>query len=506
LRESLSAKHANGMNILLICKGEYRYFFPGIAQALWERYGAKVSAVTFSSPTTQMLQERGAFQQVFNLAAWLKKRNGTEGMNGLEIVRNLEALPGSVKINTMIHADRILGRYSEEQIIALLGGVAEFWENIWEQGPPDVIVGEVACATEWIGWLMAREHGIPHLIPCPTAVANRFFFLHEPDGMWHAMADAFHRLKQRELTREEASAAETFIRSFRAKKTKPPFLQWAQHSPLMPEFSRLARRIARIPFRIQTYLADGQFELGSYHGTPPWRPVWEDTARIARHAASEMALFAHRFDTRRHSVYFPLHVQPEFTTDVRAPFLTNQIALVENISKSVPVGYQVLVKEHPGMKGERSLGYYRDLRKLHNVRLLSPSLDSHDVMRASDAVLTITGSSAWEAILYEKPVIAFGPLCYGFYDLIYKCENIADLRRALSKVIEGYAPKHEGLLKLVSALLESAYQLEWADPVRQPRVAEKRNCEKVADAIVSELASRVEARSEKAVLAYHDIA
>lgn len=491
----------NGMNILLICKGEYRYFFPAIGRALRERYGASVTAVAFSSPTTRMLEKTGDFQQVFNLAAWLKQRNGAEGMNDLETLRNLEALPGTVNINTMIHADRILGRYSEEQIITLLAGVTEFWENVWEQGRPDAVVGEVACATEWIGWLTVSAHGIPYLIPCPTPVANRLFFLHEPDGVWQAMADAFRRLKRRELSCEEASAAETFIRSFRAKKTKPPFLQWAQRSPLVPEFSRLAHRIARIPFRIRTYLDDGQFEIGSYHGTPPWRPLWEDSVRIARHTANEMTVFAHRLGTRRRSVYFPLHVQPEFTTDVRAPFLTNQIALVENISKSVPVGYRVLVKEHPGMKGERRLGYYRDLRKLHNVRLLSPSLDSHDLIHASDVVLTITGSSAWEAILYERPVIAFGPLCYSFYDLVYKCENIADLPDVLSAAIRRFQPKHELLLKFVCALLESAHELEWSDPVRQPRVAEKRNCEKVADAIVRELALRVENRPEKAMLA-----
>ncbi|MGC1107215.1 MAG: hypothetical protein WA876_11815 [Candidatus Acidiferrales bacterium] len=489
------------MNILLICKGEYRYFFPAIAQALREQYGARVSAVAFSSPTTRMLEKTRAFSSVFSLAAWLKARRGADGPSCLEILRNLEALPGSVKINTMIHADRILSGYPEEQIITILAGVAEFWESIWKERPPDAVVGEVACATEWIGWSTAREHGIPYFIPCPTPVANRFFFLDAPNGTWQAMAAAFRRSSKRKLALEEASAAEEFIQRFRAKKTKPPFLQWAQRSPLIPKFSHLARRAARIPFRIRTHIEDGRFEVGSYHGTPPWQPVWQDATRIARHAASEMAIFAHCFDTRRPSVYFPLHVQPEFTTNVRAPFFTNQIALIENISKSVPAGYQVLVKEHPGMKGERNLSYYRNLRKLHNVQLLSPLLDSHDLIQASAAVLTITGSSAWEAVLYEKPVVSFGPLYYGFYDLIYPCGNVADLPGVLSEAIEGFAPKHELLLKLVWALLESAHELEWADPIRQPHVAVKRNCEKVADAIVAELASRVAARPEKAMLA-----
>jgi len=488
------------MKILLVCKGEYRYFFPTIAEDLCRRHNATVSAIAFSTPTTQMLEKSRAFQDVWNLADWLKVRKNPNRGTCREVLRKLESLPHSPRINTMIHADRILVRRSEGEIGTILSSVVEFWEHIWKQDPPDAVVGEVACATEWIGWVMAREQGIPYFIPCPTPVANRFFFLDAPDGQWRTMSSTFLRLSKRDLSDEQTLAAEKFIQSFRSEKTKPPFLQWAQHSPLLPEFSRFARRFMRIPFRIRTYLADGQFEIGSSYGTPPWQSLCEDVLRIVRHAVSEAAIFAHRFEQYRPFVYFPLHVQPEFTTDVRAPFLTNQVALIENISQSVPVGYQVVVKEHPGMKGEREIGYYKHLMKLHNVRVLSPSIDSHDLIRAADAVLTITGSSAWEGILYEKPVIAFGPLCYGFYPLIYNCENIVDLPQIVSQAMARFTPNRELLLKLVSALLESAYELEWTDPVRQPAVAEQHNCKKIADVIVAETSSAISIPSKKAML------
>jgi len=489
------------MKILLVCKGEYRYFFPAVAEELHRRHGASVSAVAFSSPTTQMLEKSRAFQDVFNLAGWLKGQKNPNRRDCLERLRNMELLGHSPRINTIIHADRILARRPEEEIIMILSGVAKFWEHILEQDPPGAVVGEVACATEWIGWVTARKEGIPYLIPCPTPVANQFFFLDVPDGLWRSMSSAFRRLSKRDLNSEQASAAEKFIQSFRSKKTKPPFLQWAQHSPLLPDFSRLARRVRRIPFRLRTYRTDGNFEIGSSYGTPPWQSVYEDALRTVRHAVNETMVFAQQLDSRRPYVYFPLHVQPEFTTDVRAPFVTNQIALIENISKSVPVGYEVLVKEHPGMKGERKAGYYKQLTKLHNVRVLSPSIDSHDLIRAADAVLTITGSSAWEAILYEKPVIAFGPLCYGFYPPIYQCENIADLPRIVSQAITRFTPNYELLLKLVSAFLESAYELGWADPVRQPAVTKRNNCEKIADAIAAEVSSMISVPPQRAMLA-----
>lgn len=490
------------MKVLLICKGEYRYLFPAIAEELRRRHGAGVSAVAFSSPTTRMLKKTHAFQRVFNLAGWLKTHHNPNRENCLNRLRKLESLPHSVAINTMIHGDRILAHYSEGQILTILSAVVEFWEYVWDQDLPDVVVGEVACATEWIGWVTAREQRIPYFIPCPTPVAKRFFFLDAPDGPWRAMASTFRALSNRDLNADQALAAERFIQNFRLKKTKPPFLQWAQHSPLRPEFLRLARRVTRIPFRLRTYLADGQFEIGSSYGTPPWRSVYEDGMRIVRHIANETAIFAHRFDKQRPFVYFPLHVQPEFTTDVRAPFLANQIALIENISKSVPAGFQILVKEHPGMKGERKINDYKPLTRLHNVQLLSPSIDSHELIRAAKAVLTITGSSAWEAILYGKPVIAFGPLYYGFYPLIHQCKAIMDLPRIISQAIAHSDSDHESLLKLVWSLLESAYELEWADPIRQPSVKARRNCERIADAIVVETSLAVSIPAQEAMIAH----
>ena len=58
-------------------------------------------------------------------------------------------------------------------------------------------------------------------------------------------------------------------------------------------------------------------------------------------------------------VYFPLHVDPEASTMVLSPFHTNQIALIENLSKSLPTDH-LLVKEKylkKAIKQLKSLGF-----------------------------------------------------------------------------------------------------------------------------------------------------
>lgn len=482
------------MKILLICKGEYRYFFPQIARALRARHGCEVSTIAFTSPATRMLERTRAFDAVFNLAAHLKRKvSGSDLDECLASLRTMESDGNVISVNTMIQADRIVRRYPLERALRVLAAVRDFWDDLPTRMQPDAILGEIACATEWIAWWAAQRMNIQYLAPYPTPVANKLFFLGAPDGVWEPMERAFQAAGNGGFSSKQKQVAERFVRDFRAKKAKPLFLSWAQRSPLAPNFRELRRRALRIPFRLQTFVEDGQYEVGSYHGTPPWVPVWEDTMRIVRHAASEAMIFE-RIIADGPKVYFPLHVQPEFTTDVRAPFFTNQVALIESISKSVPAGYRVVVKEHPGMKGERNLGYYRDIQKIHNVQLLSPAVDSHELIQRSDAVLTITGSSAWEAILYEKPVIAFGPLCYGFGELVYRCNSIAELPGILRNAIHGNKPDRGQMLRLVWSLLATAHEAEWGDPIRRPQICEEANVEKVTDAIVSELSSRASSR------------
>ena len=46
-------------------------------------------------------------------------------------------------------------------------------------------------------------------------------------------------------------------------------------------------------------------------------------------------------------VYFPLHMMPERTLLIGSPFNTNQIEIIRHISKSLPIGYKLCIKEHP---------------------------------------------------------------------------------------------------------------------------------------------------------------
>lgn len=476
------------MNILMICKGHYHTFMPAIADVLKEQ-GHTVNAMTFGTPTAR-LREMRAFDQVHNLAAYLRERvprydldECVNYLQGLEFSGQLETL------NVMAYADRIIRQYSFETIIKILTGVCRFWAQLLGELRPDAIVGEVACASEWVAWSFANRRAIQYLIPWPAPIPRRFYFVRSPTGRWEPAERLYEEAKEHGLSAEQAASAEQFLSMFRAQRLRSAIHAPAFRAPVKVDrlaLQKVLQRASRIPFRVQTYLEDGYFEVGSYNGTPPWESVLKDLLRIVRHIAYEGTVFETKVAGGK-KIYFPLHVQPEFTIDVRAPFCTNQFALVENIAKSAPTGYRVVVKDHPGMRGYRNLNYYRELKKLYNVQLLSPSVDSHDIIQGSDAVLTIVGTTAWESILYEKPVVAFGPLGYGFFDLLYQCSTMSELPSILSDAIRGFRPNRDLLLKFIWAALESAHHGEWHDPLATPSVLEPANIANVAESILLEI-------------------
>ena len=474
------------MKVLLVCKGEYRYSFPAMAETLRSLFGCEVVAVTFTTPATRLLDNSHAFDEVHNLAASLKRFVNEHGLE--ECVELLQKTTFAETLNTMIYADRIISHYALERVTKIIAGVLNFWETSLSRIRPDTIVGEIACATEWVGYCVARELNITYLVPSITPVANRVFFTRSPQGNWDAAEQLYTELKRRDLTPEEARAAEQFLNAFCVKKIRHPCSTADLRSPMQIDIRRLAERLRRIPFRVQTYLEDGYFEVGSYHGTPPWESLWHDLRRMIRHVVQKNLPFKTKIPEGR-KVYFPLHVQPEYTTDVRAPFYTNQGALIENIAKSVPVSYRVLVKEHPAMKGQRESNYYRYFRNFYNVDLVAPSVDGHDLILSSDANLTVTGTTAWESILYEKPVISFGPLCYGYFDLIYKCRNIDELPELLTEAIRHFRPDRALLLKFIWSFLATAHAFQWGDSLGNAGVLERANLVNIAKAILFEARS-----------------
>jgi hypothetical protein len=158
-------------------------------------------------------------------------------------------------------------------------------------------------------------------------------------------------------------------------------------------------------------------------------------------------------------VLYPLHHQPEASVDVSGSLNSNQTALIETLSRLLPVTHKLWIKEHRSGIGDRSLGWYRRISRLPNVRLLDPWQDIFSLIKGADLVVTITGTAGYEAALMGVPSVGlaemfFSPLLdnratsrshaleWQMQELFAKGRTAPDSGEARARIVEFLAQLH----------------------------------------------------------------
>ena len=152
--------------------------------------------------------------------------------------------------------------------------------------------------------------------------------------------------------------------------------------------------------------------------------------------------FIRKINPNEKFVYFPLQLEPERTLLVSAPYCSNQIELIKNIAKSIPIDFLLYVKEHPrqGSVGWREIKDYNEILNLPNVRLIHPEVSNDILLENCSAVLTINGTLGLEAIFNKKPVIVFTNSIYSNISSVSRVTSLEKLpeiiRQSMDKNIE----------------------------------------------------------------------
>lgn len=135
-------------------------------------------------------------------------------------------------------------------------------------------------------------------------------------------------------------------------------------------------------------------------------------------------------------IYYPLHVPADFALTVRSPEYLDQYALIDYLCRIAPLGYRVVIKEHPALVGAVSPGRIKELLARHdNFSLLSPKINNHEVLAAASAVVTVNSKSGAEALLHGTPVVVLGNAFYESCPLVKRIGALADLQPALVRIL-----------------------------------------------------------------------
>ncbi|HSJ05557.1 MAG TPA: hypothetical protein VK936_02570 [Longimicrobiales bacterium] len=344
-------------------------------------------------------------------------------------------------------------------------GALRYHERLFADFRPDLVfVPELTTTYELAAYHVARRFGVP----CHTLAYSRFgsrvLLVDHPSGRTPDIDSLAVRARmERGLIGEEvwARAAAAFgnLRSVAGA----------------PEYSRLIRDRAYDMTRWRGFArsmglavakgAAGRLGLGGTRGFLRTRPGTDLVREAVRRFAVSRRAFSGRWfaDPRamqdRPYFYFPLHVEPEASMMVLAPHATNQLALIEDVSKAMPPGFRLLVKEHIPMLGGRPPGFYERIRAMPDVVLVDPLADNHVLIRDAALVVTVTGTAGWEAIVHHRPVLVFGESQYLGLEAGYHVASRRPLHDDIAAAMAVPPVPDEALLAYIAATLVHSFDI-----------------------------------------------
>jgi hypothetical protein len=142
------------------------------------------------------------------------------------------------------------------------------------------------------------------------------------------------------------------------------------------------------------------------------------------------------FDPDKPYLFLGFHLNQESTMGLRSMPYVNQTALIEMLSRVLPYGYTLYVREHPHWPKTYPYSFLKKCKAYPNVRLLSPNISIHDILKGSRGVIVYNSNTGVEALMHGKPVLSFASnVYYKLHPAVIHCTNLYGLGKKLSQLI-----------------------------------------------------------------------
>ena len=312
-------------------------------------------------------------------------------------------------------------------------------EHIISEFQPDVILD---CDIAELGRTVLNEIAYKKNIPYISICYPRYEMYKIPGYSLSVCIDDYFRLEYNKCLTSLLDEEITYVKSFREKKSiknqmylgvnNPTYVYTAEPliSTLKSIYGRAMYFMQQDKSRVNRTLKKKNNIL--FDSSIKYMQFWTRCQIFRRKLMKGNCFFEDPIEGEPY-VYMPLHLIPESTTFSVAPFWINELSVIEAVSKSLPVGWRLYVKEHQAMLGERGKDFYEHVKKIPNVRLVRFNFynDPKPWIEKSKAVVTITGTSAFEAALLGKPAFVFGEVPFALIKGITRISNIEELPRLL---------------------------------------------------------------------------
>ncbi len=170
-------------------------------------------------------------------------------------------------------------------------------------------------------------------------------------------------------------------------------------------------------------------------------------------------------DLKKPYIFVALQCEPERQTCPSGGVFGNQYVMVDLLSKLVPEGWRIYVKEHVSQfksyqspERSKTVQSYDYIAGMPNVEFVPLSYNSFDLIDGAKASATVSGTVAWESVVRGKPAFLFGHSWYRDCEGVFVTHTLEACKAAIEKLQDGYVVNGEKVLLFAQVIEEYSFK------------------------------------------------
>jgi hypothetical protein len=389
-----------------------------------------------------------------------------------QLIRQIESTFPEFTLNQCILLDRVLRNFTRKKAVRILSDYALHFQEFILKNEIKFVLGEISLGCELLFYYISKLHSVEYRDPLNTYAFNELrliFFDHSHSSKTFKKRAEIVNINDRE---EE-------IRAEISKRLLGDINAKIGSKIKIVSFEKTFKKLT---FLLKNY---DSFDY-RYH----YSLKLHNLKRYLEFKINKVLFSYSNVEYRNERYfYFPLHIQPEATPDIVSPFYNKQLFLIEQITKALPNGMILLIKEHPNKASGVSFKERLRLLKSQTVKFISPMVKSTDLIKYSRGVITIAGTAGIEARYLKKPALLFSEIYFGdFLANVTKCYDFSQLPVKLKEMAQNaedteFCKSDEDIIEFFHTMEANTYTGYIYDPFIDKEVLKPQNVKLIATAI-----------------------
>jgi hypothetical protein len=427
-----------------------------IAKSIQERYDAEFFAIAdITDKPKKFLQK----QQIVKFKKlWFYHDNlDPKKEADLDYLRTFEE-KYQINLWTLVYNERLFYcfndyyKFTEDEVLSILSQECKLFEQILDEIKPDfLIMFDTTMHHNHLFYEISKKKGVKPMLLVTTRLARRWAISSVADNVDFLPTKITGKgNKSFEELQNHLRVHDTFSLISKAEKRLSG--------------SKLGLVGAAVSFLFKNPNSNIRTHY-SYYGRTKFRVLYKTILNILKTKYRGSFInrnFVKNIDDHKQFIFFPLHQVPERSLLITAPFYTNQLEVITNIVKSLPIGYKLLIKEHPGMMNRewRPISYYKKIMNMPNVVLIHPSTKPESLYKKCSLVIAISSTASFEAAFYQKPSILLADTSFSMISSITRIRAIEELPTAIRTSLKKSVNLSE-LNEYVDILMQNTFEFDY---------------------------------------------